>query len=265
MLAHAGGHQEVAARDLREHVDHVLRHDGVVALVVGHRVGRAQRVDLCVPLAVVAGLDPRVDRLEERLHVGVDRDVGGLVLVDLRGVDVDVDDLAVLGELRELARHAVVEPHAEGQQQVGLADRDVRVDGAVHAEHAERQVMVAGDRAQALQGHGDGDLGLLDELAKLLVGVGRRDAAAAVDDRPLAPLMAAMAAWSDRLATAGRAGGSRAGPSPRRNRGWRRWCSARPWACRSARGRAGRWRRCGTPPSRRGRCPWRSARGNGAW
>ncbi len=47
----------------------------------------------------------------------------GLVLVDLRGVDVDVDDLAVLGELLELAGHAVVEPHAQGDQQVGLVRR----------------------------------------------------------------------------------------------------------------------------------------------
>ena len=46
----------------------------------------------------------------------------GLVLVDLRGVDIDVDDPPVLGELGQLARHPVVEPHAQGQQEVGLVD-----------------------------------------------------------------------------------------------------------------------------------------------
>ena len=90
----------------------------------------------------------------------------------------------MLGELAELAGDAVVEPDAEGQQQVGLVDRVVRVDRAVHPEHVERQVMVAGDGAQAVHGHGDGDARLGGELAQLLGGVGGDDAAAAVDDRP---------------------------------------------------------------------------------
>ena len=113
----------------------------------------------------------------------MDGDVGDLVLVDLGGVDVDVDDPAVLGELGELAGHAVVEPDAAGQQQVGLVDRHVRVDRAVHAEHAERQVVVAGHGAEALQGHRHGDARLGGELAQLLGGAGGDHAAAAVDDR----------------------------------------------------------------------------------
>ena len=59
--------------------------------------------------------------------------MGELVLVDLGGVDVDVDDPAVLGKLAELAGDAVVEPDAQGQEQVGLVDRVIGVDGAVHA------------------------------------------------------------------------------------------------------------------------------------
>ena len=77
--------------------------------------------------------------VERELHVAAHRDVGRLVLVQLRGVDVDVDDLAVLGELFELAGHAVVEPHAQGDQQVGFVDGVVGVDAAVHAEHVERR------------------------------------------------------------------------------------------------------------------------------
>ena len=54
--------------------------------------------------------------------------MGELVLVDLRGVDVDVDDPPVLGELGELAGDAIIEPDSEGQQQVRLVDGVVRVD-----------------------------------------------------------------------------------------------------------------------------------------
>ena len=93
--------------------------------------------------------------------------VGDLVLVDLRRIDVDVDDLAVLGELADLAGHAVVEAHAERQQQVGLVDGVVGVDGAVHAEHVQAQVMLAGKAAQAMHGQGDGDAGLLGERLRV--------------------------------------------------------------------------------------------------
>ena len=95
--------------------------------------------------------------------VADDRQMGDLVLVDLRRIDVDVDDLAVLGELADLAGDAIVEADAEGQQQVGLVDGVVGVDGAVHAEHLQAQEMLAGEAAQAVQGQGHGDAGPLGE------------------------------------------------------------------------------------------------------
>ena len=140
------------------------------------RLGLAPVVDLPDPVGVAAAagqvgvrlvLEQRVQVRERELHVAVDRDVGDLVLVDLRRVDVDVDDLAVLGELGELAGHAVVEAHAEGQQQVGLVDGVVGVDRAVHAEHVQGQVMVGREAAEAVHGQGDRDAGLLGELPQL--------------------------------------------------------------------------------------------------
>ncbi len=109
--------------------------------------------------------------LVEQLHqvlqgladVADDRQVGDLVLVDLRRVDVDVDDLAVLGELAHLAGDAVVEADAEGQQQVGVVDGVVGVDGAVHAEHVQAEEVLAGEAAQAEQRQGHRDAGALGE------------------------------------------------------------------------------------------------------
>ena len=61
------------------------------------------------------------------------------VLVDLGGVDVDVDLLGVGGVVGEVAGDAVVEAHAEGEEQVGLLDGVVDPGLAVHAHHAERE------------------------------------------------------------------------------------------------------------------------------
>ncbi len=43
----------------------------------------------------------------------------------------------MLGERVQLARHAVIEPHADGQQQVAVADGTIAVHAAVHAEHIQ--------------------------------------------------------------------------------------------------------------------------------
>ena len=50
-------------------------------------------------------------------------DVDPDVLVDFRGVDVDVNLLRVLRVRLQVAGDAVVEAHAERQQQIGLLDR----------------------------------------------------------------------------------------------------------------------------------------------
>ena len=149
----------------------------------------------------------------------MDGDVSELVLVDLRSVDVDVDDPAVLGELAELAGDAVVEPDAEGQQQVGLVDGVIRVDRAVHAQHVEREVMVAGDRPQPVHGHRDGDARLGGELAQLFGRIRGDDAAAAIDDRPRAGLDRGQHLVDLLAARAAAAADSRAGPSRRRSPG----------------------------------------------
>ena len=104
----------------------------------------------------------------------------------LRGVDIDVHDPPVLGELAEFSGHPIVEPHTQGEQEVGLIHGVVGIDGAVHAQHVERKIVVAGNRTQAVHRHGHGNARLGGELAELFLGVGGQDPAAAVDDRLLA-------------------------------------------------------------------------------
>ena len=112
MLTNAGRHDELAGGDGRKPLENVLRQNHVVALFIKHRIAGAPLIDLRVPLAPVLGEGPEVDRSQERLHVAVDWYMGEFILIDLGGVDIHVHDLPVLGELGELAGHAVVEPHA---------------------------------------------------------------------------------------------------------------------------------------------------------
>ena len=92
---------------------------------------------------------------------------------------------ARLGELRDLAGHAIVEPHAEGQQQIGVIDRVIGVNAAVHAQHVERERMIAGKSAQAHHRRGHGNAGLADQLEQFFAGIGGNYAAAGINYRPL--------------------------------------------------------------------------------
>ena len=123
---------------------------------------------------------------EKRPDVGVNRDMSVLVLVDLRSVDLHVDDASVLGELGELSGDAVIEADSQGQQEVRIVHGVVGVDGAVHAQHVERKVMIAGNRSQAVHGHRHGNARLGGELAQLFMGIRGQHPPSAVDDGPLA-------------------------------------------------------------------------------
>ena len=161
VLAHAGGDDRVAVRRQPPQLaDGVLRQDAVE--IAGRSgTGRAcfQAAILRMPLAqVVRRLRPpcsaRASTYFRSLTIGRS---GFLILLISEGSMSTWTILPCLANSRDLAGHAVVEPHAEGQQQVGVVDGVVGVDAAVHAEHVERQRIVAGEAAQAHQGHGHGN------------------------------------------------------------------------------------------------------------
>ena len=79
----------------------------------------------------------RRDLGENLEEVTDQRDVHRDVLVDFGGIDVDVDLLRVERVGLEVAGDAVVETHAEGDEQVGLLDGLVDPRLAVHTHHAE--------------------------------------------------------------------------------------------------------------------------------
>ena len=162
-------------------------------VVVAQRERRAPALELVPPVAlllvtaaaVVVPRGPqRARQLDDDLAgVAHDRHVGRPVLADLGRVDVGVDDLRLGGEGREVAGDAVVEPRAEGDQQVGLLHRRDGGDGAVHARHAQVLAVAIGERAAGHEGGDDGRAGLVGEVEELGGGLGLDHAAADVEHR----------------------------------------------------------------------------------
>ena len=95
--------------------------------------------------------------MEDLLEVADEGDVDADVFVDLGGVDLDVDLFCVGSVVGEVAGDAVVEAHAEGEEEVGGLDGVVDPGLAVHAHHAEVERVGGGEGAEAEEGGGDGD------------------------------------------------------------------------------------------------------------
>ena len=157
----------------------------VPARALGIAPPLGQLVEVLAPRLRLHGGDHRQQRREDPLRVADDRHLDRHVLADLGGVDVDVDDPGIRGVRPDVAGDTVVEAHPDGDQQVGRLDRAIDVLPAVHAHEAVAQRMCLVDGADAQEGVGDRDLGLLGQLTELVPGLGVEDSVTGEDHRTL--------------------------------------------------------------------------------
>eukprot|EP00754_Rhynchopus_humris_P027146 Rhum_TRINITY_DN15065_c9_g2::Rhum_TRINITY_DN15065_c9_g2_i1::g.137266::m.137266 len=164
VVADAGGPDAVLGAvhllQVLVHLVHNLLHLEVLGVLVGdplegvlRLVRRHRRKPVLARLLGQAGQD-----VAERRSGVAQHGEGGLDhLADLLVLDLKLDDPALAVALRlagltgilvEAAGGAVVEAVAEGDDQVGLLHGVVRVRRAVHAQHAERQVVFLVDEAE---------------------------------------------------------------------------------------------------------------------
>ncbi len=87
------------------------------------------------------------------------RRVGLYHFVDFGRVDLDVDDLGLLGVARHVARHAVVEAQPDTDKYVALVGEAVGAVVAVHSQPTHVKRMIDGNRRQSQQRRGAGDTG----------------------------------------------------------------------------------------------------------
>ena len=196
VLADARRDDRVLGRAVTQLLEHVLGLEqvAVVRLLVDQgvlllppRQGLSPRGEVGPALRPAERSDRLDQLLDHQAAVTDDRHVRTTHLAELGRVDVDVDDLRVRSEPVELARDTVVEPAAERDEQIGLLHRGDRRVVAVHAGHAEAQLVVVGERATGHERRDDRDAGQLGQLAQRLRSACLEDAATGVEHRSVAP------------------------------------------------------------------------------
>ncbi len=185
VLAHLGRDDGLALRHLVERLDDALGLDDLAVLAITERGLFLPGLDQIQPVLalriarrVVVVLEEAVDVLQGALRVAHDRQVHDDVLVDRRGVHVDVDDLGVGRKGVDLARHAVVKAGPDADEKIAVADGHVGEIGAVHARHAEKERVRAREGAEAHEGRCDRELGPSGEGPQLIRCLAQQDASA---------------------------------------------------------------------------------------
>ena len=160
MLTHVGHDNRVLWRLFVHRAKHRLRREALVSRRAHGKLQGLERTKPLFPLFCFKWL--RVQLFEQTrqnlFYVAEHMVRRANVLVDLRGIDVDLNDLRVLAELRRVAGHAVVKPAAERDKQLALRDGGVRRARAMHADESHKTFMCARKRANAHQRRADRSL-----------------------------------------------------------------------------------------------------------
>ena len=192
MLAHVGYHNRVRIPGFVPQIVDDMRRVQMSrirqVLNVAHRRIAFQTVDVVEPFTAVDGFDLGQQLVKDFPQVANQCDIYFHVLINLGGIDLNMNFLGIGRVGLEIAGHAIVEAHAEGQQQVGLLNRLIHPGLAVHAHHAEIQRMRRRECAQAEQRERHRNSGAFCKVANLAHGPRNNDAVPGENYRPLGVL-----------------------------------------------------------------------------
>jgi hypothetical protein len=142
MLADVGRHRRVWREAFAKRAQNRERmHRVVTRRRLGQGVLFAQRIHAREPVRTCGLTRSRQKCVHECSRIADDAHVDATQLTDLTRIDVDVDGARTRTELAELARRAIVEAHADREQQIALVQEHVGVRRRVHTEHAAKQRM----------------------------------------------------------------------------------------------------------------------------
>ncbi len=133
-------------------------------------------------------VDSSVELLQNDPDIPDDSDGGGDVLVDLRRVHIDVDNVCSPGERGRFADDPVAEARADHNQQVAHRDDHVGDLRPVHSDHP--RIACAGRRNRSDPHHRSAhrSIDLFDELGKLFARPSPNDSPADKTHRPLSTM-----------------------------------------------------------------------------
>ena len=185
VLPDAGHDDGFSVGLVRNLLHHLLRQQHVRLADEQRGMLRPQCVSFLDPVQVHVGLHHRYQRAQAVLQVAQHRRVGHDVLVELRGVHVNVNDLGAGREVAEPPGNPVVEPRPQRYHQVRSVDGQARVGHPVHPRHSHVQHMLGGHRADAQQRGDHRDLRFLRQFPQLVPRPRDQDAVPGQDHRPL--------------------------------------------------------------------------------
>ena len=149
VLAYVGHQHGIALGSFRYGVDHLTHEQWPFGGMDGrlndlYALLLVEGLEGLAPLRVLGFLEQRRESREGLLAVGHDGHVSLHILIDLTLVDIQMNDLRLLGVSLEAARHAVAETHTDSDEDIALLL--FQVDGVVtvHPEHSDIQRMCAG-------------------------------------------------------------------------------------------------------------------------
>ena len=140
------------------------------------------RMDLLPPRSEIILWFLPHEQVQNHAHIARQPNAAADIFVDLGGVDVDVDELAVRCVLAEIARLPVGKAAAECDDEIGGTDGIVRRFLSMHPGKSEHLRMCTGDGAHPHQGVNGRKSVFLDECDGLR-RCARRDHTAAHDDK----------------------------------------------------------------------------------
>ena len=176
VLADFGGNQDIITvlGEPLQALERVLRADLRFALREAQTVDTTPLADLLPPALELSAVDgqrlraPQPDHVFEDVRIADDRNIDHDVLVDRRGVDINVDLGRIRRELVELAGDAVIEARADVEHHVTVVHGQIGFVGAVHAQHPDELLIRSRVGPQSHQGVGDRHAGHPGELDQQL-------------------------------------------------------------------------------------------------
>ena len=144
-----------------------------------------QILDVLDPFHPRRFVDQRIQPPQHVLDIAHYGDIYRDALADLRGIHVHMHHLGIRRECRGVSCDAVVESHAQGDEQVGLIDRQARIGHSVHAWPAGIQEVILGKTADAQEGRDDRNLCLFCQFPQLVIGPRQQDPMSGKYHRPL--------------------------------------------------------------------------------
>ena len=125
------------------------------------------RMDLLPPCSEIILWFLPHEQVQNHAHIARQPNAAADIFVDLGGVDVDVDELAVRCVLAEIARLPVGKTAAECDDEIGGTDGIVRRFLSMHPGKSEHLRMRTGDGAHPHQGVNGRKSVFLDECNRL--------------------------------------------------------------------------------------------------